>query len=61
MTNAHSMPVGNEVQPFRSNQYAIRVRTPILLFILFAVAITVGGYFVFQHYKDSIKKKTRMR
>lgn len=56
MVNAHSMPVADEVRPFRSNRYEVSVGTPILIFILFTLVITVGGYFVFQHYKDSIRK-----
>ncbi|MDO8312195.1 MAG: PAS domain S-box protein [Sideroxyarcus sp.] len=43
------------VHPNRTNQSAISTWKPLLVFILFTLAITAGGYTVFQHYKKGIK------
>lgn len=59
MTNTQTTPAANEARAGRSNQYAIRVWKPLLVFILFTLAITAGGYFVFQRYMEDIKNETQ--
>ena len=46
---------GDEANPGHSNQYAASARKPLLIFILFTLALTALGYSVFQHHKRGIK------
>jgi len=46
---------GDRVDPGRTNQSAISAWKPLLVFMLFTLAITAGGYAVFQRHKESIK------
>ncbi|MFA6014909.1 MAG: PAS domain S-box protein [Gallionellaceae bacterium] len=55
MTNNQTTPAGNEAKPAHANQYALSAWKPLLVFMLFTLAITAGGYFVFQHHKNNIR------
>lgn len=54
MTTTQATTNCNEPRPDRSNQYEISPWKPFLVFVLFTLAITSGGFFVFQNYKEVI-------
>ena len=56
MANKQTTPTGKEhVNSVRSGQHESSAWRPLFAFMLFTVAITLAGYAVFQHYKESIK------
>jgi PAS domain S-box-containing protein len=55
MMNTQTTRPEYKVIPSRSKQYALGIKKPLLVFMLFTLAITAGCFFVFQHYRDNIK------
>ncbi|MDD2913695.1 MAG: PAS domain S-box protein [Gallionella sp.] len=55
MTDTHTASAENAAQPGSTTPYASSAWKPLLAFMLFALAITVLGYVVFQRYKTVIK------
>ena len=55
--NTTATSTGNGNRQARSNQYAIGAWKPLLVFILFALAISVASNFIFQRYKENIKNQ----
>lgn len=54
MVNTQTI-LDDNVKPDGANQAGIRAWMPLLVFFLFTIAVTLAGYAVFHHYKESIK------
>lgn len=55
MADTQSTSTGNGDKPAHAIQHESRAWIPLLVFILFTTLISMVGYAVFQHYKESIK------
>lgn len=56
MSNSQAAPVENKSHESGSNPYVPGIWKPLLILVLFAIASAAGGYFVFQHYREGIKR-----
>lgn len=54
MTTTQSIPAVTKIRADRLKQFSFSLWKPLLAFMLFTLAIMVGGFFVFQNYKKII-------
>jgi PAS domain S-box-containing protein len=56
MTNSQATSAGNQSESGRSNQHQANLWKPLIVFILFSFTIAATGNYIFQHFKESLKK-----
>ena len=55
MTDIPTIPADSGSEPGRSTRHASGIWKPLLAFVLFTIAVTAGGYFVFHRYQEQIR------
>ncbi len=59
MSNTPPTQVARKALPRPSHQYATNIWKSLLIFVMFTLTIALVGAFVFQHYRDTIKKDSQ--